>query len=137
MANLRYPLGMKALLDGDIDLLNDTIAVQLVDLADYTYDAAHQFLTSLSSGLVGTKQTLASKTTTAVSSPPSAVFDAADVNFGNTTGDSAEAVVIFKDTGNASTSPVIALIDTATGLPVLPNGGPINIIWNASGIFSI
>ena len=40
--------------------------------------------------------------------------------------------MIYKDTGNAATSPLIAYIDLTT--PVTPNGGDINITWNASGI---
>jgi hypothetical protein len=38
--------------------------------------------------------------------------------------------VIYKDTGTAATSPLIAYIDTATGLPVTPNGGDITVTWD-------
>ena len=33
--------------------------------------------------------------------------------------------MIYKDTGSEATSPLIAYIDTATGLPITPNGGDI------------
>jgi hypothetical protein len=46
-------------------------------------------------------------------------------------------IVIYKDTGVASTSPLVAFIDTGTGIPVTPNGGDISVAWNASGIFSL
>jgi hypothetical protein len=46
------------------------------------------------------------------------------------TGDQSEALVIYKDTGMASTSPLIAYIDTATGLPYTPSGGNIDVAWD-------
>ena len=46
------------------------------------------------------------------------------------TGDPSEALVIYKDTGTESTSPLIMYIDTATGLPVTPNGGDITVTWD-------
>ena len=65
------------------------------------------------------------------------VCDAADVTFSAVSGDVSEAVVVYRDSGVAGTSELIAYIDTATGLPVTPNGGDITITWNASGIFSL
>jgi len=62
------------------------------------------FYDDFDGALVGTKQTLTSKTFTA------GVFDAADVTFTAVTGASVEAIIIFKDTGTNSTSNVIALI---------------------------
>ena len=104
----------------------------MVDTGAYTYSASHEFYSSVSSAVVGTPQTLGSKTTT------DGVFDAADVTFSSVTGNSVEAFVIYKDTGTASTSPLIAFIDTvASGLPVTPNGGNITITFNASGIFAL
>jgi hypothetical protein len=45
-------------------------------------------------------------------------------------GASVEAIAIYQDTGNEATSRLIAYIDTATGLPVTPNGGDINLNWD-------
>jgi hypothetical protein len=106
--------------------------VALVDTGTYTFSQTHEFYSSVS-GVVGTPQTLASKTTT------SGVADAADVTFTAVTGASAEALIIYKDTGSTATSPLIAYIDTATGLPVTPNSGDINIIWDsgANKIFKL
>lgn len=55
--------------------------------------------------LVGTATTLASPTVT------NGIADAADTAFGAVTGASVEALALYKDTGTASTSKVIALID--------------------------
>lgn len=54
--------------------------------------------------LVGTAQTLASKTATA------GVADAADPTYSSVTGNSVEAVALYKDTGTPSTSRMIALL---------------------------
>lgn len=104
----------------------DTIKAVLVDAADYTVNlATHQFLSDITAvGRVATSAALASKTVTA------GVADAADVTFTAVVGDPSEAVVLYKDTGTATTSPLIAYIDTATGLPVTPNGGDIVVVWD-------
>lgn len=126
MASALYDKARKAFADGDIDLLNDTIKCVLIDAADYTVDLAnHDFLDDVPSGArVGTPQTLGTKSTTA------GVFDAADVTFSSVSGDQCEAILIYKDTGIEGTSQLIAYIDSATGLPVTPNGGDIQIQWD-------
>jgi hypothetical protein len=60
------------------------------------------------------------------------VFDADPVTFSSVTGNTVEALVIYKDTGNAATSPLLAYIDTvSSGLPVTPNGGNIVVAWDS------
>lgn len=127
MANALYDKGREAFLKGEISWNSDNIKVVLVDTADYTVDInAHQYLSSVASGgRVATSGNLASKTTTA------GVADAADVTFSAVTGDPCEALVIYMDTGDAATSPLIAYIDTATGLPVTPNGGDVTVVWDS------
>jgi hypothetical protein len=126
MANALYDKGREAFLSGTISWSSDNIKCVLVDAADYTVNTAtHQFLSDVASGgRVATSSNLASKTVTA------GVADAADVTFSAVTGDQSEALVIYKDTGSAATSPLIAYIDTATGLPVTPNGADITVTWD-------
>lgn len=134
MANAIYPLAKQSFISQSpsIDLDTDTIKVALIDTGTYTYSASHQYWSSASSAVVGTPATLGSKTVT------NGVFDAADSTFSAVTGNSVEALIIYKDTGSAATSPLIAYFDTGvTGLPVTPNGGDINLTWNASGIFTL
>jgi hypothetical protein len=132
MANAIYPKWKEALMQGGANSsLAGTVRVALVDLGVYTYSAAHEFLTSLT-GRVGTDQTLGSKTFT------DGTFDAANSVFPAVTGATVEALVIYVDTGVAGTSRLVAYIDTGvTGLPVTPNGGDINVNWNAAGIFRL
>lgn len=105
----------------------DTIKVTLVDTADYVVDLAnHEFISDvLAAARVATA-------TLTLLDPVAGVCDANDVTFPAVTGDPCEALVIWKDTGVEGTSPLIAYIDTATGLPVTPNGGDINIVWQAT-----
>lgn len=134
MANAIYPKYKEAILGGgaNTDLLTGTVKVALVDTGVYTYNAADQFLTSLT-GVVGTAQTIG-----ATKSVTDGLFDGGDVTFTSVTGNSVEALVIYIDTGTAGTSRLVAYIDTSvTGLPVSPNGGNITITWNASGIFQL
>lgn len=117
-----------------VDLIDDTIKIALVDTGTYTYSSTHEFYSSVSSAVVSTPVTMASKTVT------NGVFDAADITFTSVTGNSIEALVIYKDTGTAATSPLIAYLDTdvvTSGLPVTPNGGNITVSFNASGIFAL
>ena len=127
MANSLYDLGREKFLNGDIDWTNDDIKVLLVDTADYTVNlATDEFHSDVTSGgIEATSGNLGTKSTTA------GVADAADVTLSAVSGDVCEALVIYKDTGVSGTSPLIAYIDTATGLPVTPDGGDITITWDA------
>jgi len=133
VANNIYPKYKEALLQSSANSsLTATVKVALVDTGTYTYSASHEFLTSLT-GRVGTDQTIG-----ATKSYTNGVFDGGDVTFPAVTGNSAEALVIYVDTGVAGTSRLGAYIDTGvTGLPVTPNGGDIGVVWNASGIFAL
>lgn len=135
MANLIYPLAKQSLLSQtpSIDFDTDTIKVALVTGA-YTYSASHQYYSSVSASVVGTPATLTNKTVT------EGVFDADDATFTSVTGNQVTKILVFKDTGTASNSPLIALFDSAAaGLPITPNGGNITIAWSndASRIFRI
>lgn len=132
MANLLYTSFKTNLLNATatdaIDFTNNTIKAALVDEGVYTRSAAHTYYSDVSAGVVGTPQTLTSKTTTG------GVFDAADATFTTVSGASCESILIYKDTGNPATSPLIALIDTVTsGLPITPNGGSIIVAWDNGG----
>ena len=130
MANALYDKGREAFLSGGINwgtaAAGDSIKAVLVDAADYTVNlASHQFLSDVAAaGRVATSAAFAGKTVTG------GIADANDITFTAVTGDPSEALVLIKDTGTAATSPLIAYIDTATGLPVTPNGGDITVTWD-------
>ncbi|HDS1304239.1 TPA: hypothetical protein QEK28_001067 [Stenotrophomonas maltophilia] len=128
MANTLYDKGRQRFLEAQINWLTDTIKCILVDTAAYTANfSTHEFLSDIpTSARIGTTSgvTLTSKTTTG------GAADAADITFSSVTGASIEALILFRDTGTEGTSPLIAYIDTATGLPITPNGGDIIVTWD-------
>lgn len=133
MANAIYPIYKQALLTGDtnISLTTGNVKASLVDTGTYTYSAAHDFINDVS-GLVANSTNLTSKSVT------NGTFNAANVVFSSVSGATAEAIIIWIDTGTPATSRLVAYVDTSfTGLPVTPNGGDINVNWNASGIFTL
>ncbi|TXL71200.1 hypothetical protein FHP25_31315 [Vineibacter terrae] len=136
MANAIYPKFKEAVLKGaaNVDLTTGTIKVALVDLADYTYNAAHDFLDDVP---VGARVAVGTITNPTVLNN---IFDGDDVVLSLVTGDPSEALVIYKDTGVEATSRLVAFLDTGvTGLPVTPNGGNITIAWDngANKIFAL
>ncbi len=126
MANTLYDKGRQRFLEAQINWLSDTVKVLLVDTGAYTANfTTHEFFADIPvSARVTTPVTLVSKAT------DDGAADAADVTFAAVSGPTIEAIVIFKDTGTEATSPLIAYIDTATGLPITPNGGDIIVTWD-------
>jgi hypothetical protein len=126
MANTLYDKGRELFLTGQINWLTDTIKVILVDTANYTANfSTHHYVSSVGAqARIGQIATLSGKSATA------GAADAADSTFTSVSGASIEAIVIYKDTGDEATSPLLAYIDTATGLPITPNGGDIIVTWD-------
>lgn len=136
MASALYPTAKTSFLTGSplIDLDTDTIKVALLNATDEPYTSTDQYKSSVTSYTGTTDQTLTSKTVT------DGVFDAADAQFTAVAIDGAKvvnALVIYKDTGTATTSPLIAYIDGFSA--VTPNGGNITIQWDggAAKIFAL
>lgn len=137
MANSLFDKFRESLLSQapSVDLDTDAIRVGLV--RGYTPSfSTHQYLTDVtgSGASLVASQLLATKTVTA------GVFRAANPTFpAVATGTACAHLLIYKDTGTASTSPLVAAIDTATGLPVTPNNGDITVTWDSgsNGIFRI
>ena len=119
MANQLYKLGRQAMSDGaSIAWLTDNIKAVLVDSGQYTPNfATDANLSDIPVGArIATSANLASKTNTF------GVFNAASVVFSAVTGVQSEFVILYKDTGTASTSKLIAYIDTATSCLSLTKG---------------
>lgn len=135
MANALYDRGRQGFLAGEIDWDANDIRCILIDEADDTINLSTDNALSDRASLsrVATSSAFTSKTVTA------GVADAADVTLSAVTGDQAESIDIYQHTGTESTSLLICNIDTATGLPVTPNGGDITIAWDsgANKIFKL
>lgn len=135
MADFLYDKGREKFLKGLIAWDTHDIKCVLADGADYSpSQSADEFLSAIAvAGRVATSGNFASKTTTA------GVADAADVTLSSVSGDQCEMICIYRDTADPATSPLIAKVDTYTGLPVTPNGGNITIAWpnDANKIFKL
>jgi len=132
MANVMYPKAKDGFLGGDIALDSDNLKAVLVDTASYTYSDSHEFLSDIPAGeRVATSADLTGKTIV------DGTFDSDDIVYTAVTGDPCEALVLYQDSGTESTSRLILYIDTATGLPVTPDGTNINVSINASGWFQL
>jgi hypothetical protein len=133
--NVLYDFGRQSFLDGLIGWTSMTIRAALIDTTQYQVDLAnHQWLSDIGSvAIVATSPPLANKTVTA------GVANADPVTFTGVSGPTCAVMVIYRDTGVASTSRLIAYLTQATGLPVSPNGGNIVVSWDtaANKIFKL
>jgi hypothetical protein len=133
-ANALYDAGRDGFLGGDNDWDSDHRVILHDDADDTVNLTTDDFLNDVASAArVAVSGALGSPTHTA------GVADASDVTFTSVTGDQAERLVIYQHTGTESTSDLVASIDTATGLPVTPNGGNITVAWDngANKIFKL
>lgn len=136
MANVIYDKYKEALLSSanNISLIDETVKISLIDTADTTFSSIHEFYADLANsndGVIAT-ETLSNITVT------NGVLDADDVLFESLSGDSAEALLIWIDTGDANTDRLVAWMDTnIDGLPITPDSSNVDILWSTSGIFKL
>lgn len=134
MANALYKESLNNFLTGEIDWVGDSINVVLVDTDNYQVDIYNDsVLNDIPEVARVSITTLEGRTAS------KGIANAEDAVFENVEGEESEAVVIYKNTGDPTTSYLIAYIDTADGLPVLPNSGNINVRWPDPeiGIFAL
>jgi len=138
MANALYDLGRQNILEGQIAWLTDNIKVLSIDETDDLPNlVTDEFVDPdiLAAAREFNSGNFASKTSTL------GTADAADLvpAFTGATGDQFESITVYHDTGVNTTSELIANIDTATGLPLTPDGGNIDITWSsgADRIFTL
>ena len=133
MANVLYDVGRNYFLNGSINWLTAPIRVGLLSISNqptaYVFNASLDTVyASVPTGArVGfSSASLGTKTAT------SGIADGADSVFSAVSGPTVGAIVVFASTAtaNASDWPLIAYIDTATGMPVGPNGGDITVQWD-------
>jgi Chaperone of endosialidase len=111
---------------------NAPFAALVTTSSGYTYNAAHQFYSSLTN-VVGTDVAITTPTVV------NGLFDGDDCTFTSVSGTVIGAIVIYRKNAGANTTWRLVLYEdtSVTGLPVTPNGGNIVITFNASGIFQL
>lgn len=126
MTNAIYTKAKEQMLQAGIDLINTPVKAILVDTLNYSVNTAtHVNLTDIGEvARTAISPVLTNKVVT------DGVFNADNVTFPDVTGNQSEAIVIYLETGLEETSLLVAYIDTATGLPITPNGGDIVIQWD-------
>ncbi len=139
MANAVYPLYKQSLFTTadankglNVDDTTDGPFCALVDTGTYTYSTAHDFYNDLS-GVVGTDQRISTPTVV------NGLFDGDNLTYTAVSGNSVEALVIYRKNSGANTTWRLVLYEDTgvTGLPVTPNGGNITITWSAPGILQL
>jgi|SRR5690349_3807843 len=150
MANALYDPGREGFLAGEIDWDTAVIKVALVRLTAGgapVFTASQKFMSDLTAthtvATNGTSAALASKTVTsgvADAADQTPMFAAVPANANN------HVLVVYQAsavTGGADVAAtaqrLIAWIDTGTNIPVVPNGGDINVAWDngANKIFKL
>lgn len=135
MTNSLYDSGREGFLAGNLDWDANDIRLVCIDHADDTPNVStdQDLADLLGAARVATSGSFTSKTTTA------GVADAADVTLTSVTGDQFESINIYYHTGVEATSTLIAYIDTASGLPLTPDGGNVTVTWDsgANKIFKL
>lgn len=116
-----------------VDIASDDIKFICVDHTDdnpaLATDVDHADIAA--GGIVATSANLSSKTIT------DGAFDHADETLSSVSGDAFDSIVYYKDSGTSSTSPLMAKIDSGTGLPFTPSGGDVDVRPNASGVWAL
>lgn len=137
MANLIYNAAKTALINGGVDLDTDTLKLALVT-GTYTPDAAHDFFSDITNEVTATGYTaggatLANKSVALDST--TAKFDADDVVWTITDTLTARGAVLYKSTGTASTSPLLAYYDF--GADKVTENGDFTVNVNADGLLNL
>lgn len=139
MANAKYNGFKAAIQNGGIDLDTDDIKLALVT-STYTPDIdAHTVFSDITNEVTGTGytaggQSLTSKVISTDLTNDLAKFDAADVTWAAST-ITARGAVLYKNTGVAGTSTLIAYFDFLTDQ--VSSNGDFTVQWNANGILTI
>lgn len=128
MASQLYPEGADHLLGQatQINLLTDTIQILFYSSA---FNSAHEFVSDLTgASIIARSGALAGKTVAL------GVFDANDIVVTAVSGSAFTHVILYKNTGADGTSPLIGIFDITS---FTPNGNDVNVVFHASGLFSI
>ena len=137
MASALFDPGREGFLNGQI-AWNATATIKVALVRGYTFNAAHKFVSDVTTAggvLAATSAGLTSKTST------NGVADADDVTFSSVASNASNHyLLVFQSsavTGGADVAAtaqrLIAYIDTGTNLPAVPNGGDITVSWDSGG----
>jgi len=136
-----YGLFLKDVIDGTapVNLTTDTIKVALTTVTYTPVQDTDQYFSAVTNEVVGTGYTaggavLGTKTITYTALTNVIAFDAADTVWA-TSSLTARYAVVYKDTGVATTSPLIAYVDF--GVDEVSVAANFTITWDTAGVFTV
>lgn len=112
MANFIYGKAKQGLLNGDFNVASDTLKVLLVDSSYSPNQNTDEFVSSISSSKIKARSSALTNVTNVLGT-----LDADDININAYNGQAFKSLIIYKDTGNDSTSRLLAYIDSSIGIP--------------------
>ena len=120
---------------GQTDMDTDDIRVILYDEGADARNLADDALDDIIAGArIDTSTDLAGKT---VGTVGDGIFDHTDFVYTAVSGLSVESLAYYEHSGVETTSPLLWVLDSWTGLPVTPNGGDITIAPAVGGVIDI
>lgn len=148
MANLLYTKFFERMASGNLNWAAAVLRCLLErSTSTYTPNKDHDFVGDLT-GLVEisvasyARQTLASAAVNVDDANDRVELDCADISFGSLeTGQTADALIFYVQTGGSDATPnddpLVAYVDTATGLPAVLGGGTFSVVINAEGLIQL
>jgi hypothetical protein len=138
MPNAVYPKFKESCLSGAGNLAAGDVRAILIDTAIYSYNAAHEFLSSVPAGArVAVSGSLTGKTVT------NGVFDANDVTIASVAGATVEALLLYLHTGADATAKLVSFHDHepdgTTVIAYAPDGNNVLVAFpnDAGRIFAL
>ena len=128
MSSQLYPKGAAHILGTStaVNMASDNIKILFYS---GSYSSSHEFVSDLTGASIIARSGNLSGKTEALG-----VFDANDITVTSVSGSAFTHVILYKDTGVDSSSVLIGFYDVSS---FTPSGGDINVVFNASGLFSI
>lgn len=144
-ADFMYNISKEDMIDGTLDFDEAAADLRVILLEAATDENKDDAFISDVLGRAGTTElvtytrgALANQATTVDNTDDESVFDADDITFSAVAAQNAiVAYLIYRHVTNDADSVPVFFIDTATGLPITPNGSDIQIQFPAEGIMNI
>ena len=127
MANFVYGKAKQALLNGQINVLSNSLKILIVDSSYVPSANSDQYVSNINPSYIKNRSAIIQNITNTLG-----VLDADDITILEHDGAAFKAIVLYENGTSDSNSRLIAYIDTSTGLPFagVNFSLPITIVWS-------
>jgi hypothetical protein len=133
VANSFFGKGVAAFANAGVNYASDTIKAALLTTTYTPNLSTDQFYSvAVAGGAITAAGVALGTKTTALG-----VLGAANLTWTSVSGSQSAYVCVYKDGSAGTTDYLILLYDTASGLPVTPNGGNITAAWNSGNLATL